>query len=157
MTATYRTVHGHEYFIGLGEIGSRFALGTDWTLSVKLEYEEGRNNADDPVLDGFRCIEDTVEAQIGVVRESGNCSLAAALQPDVLQRGKGLVYFLGIGHEFRLSRQVRVLSTVDVSWGDSKHMDTEFGVDLNESLVSGLPEYQPASGLKSSTLGPAAS
>jgi len=101
--------------------------------------------------------EDTVEAQIGVVRESGNCSLAAVLQPDVLQRGKGLVYFLGIGHEFRLSRQVRVLSTVDVSWGDSKHMDTEFGIDSNKSLVSGLPEYQPASGLKSSTLGPAAS
>ena len=152
LSATYRAANGNEYFIGLGELGTRVPFGSDWIFSALLEYEEGRDNADDPILRGFRTVDDTVEAQIGLVRTLGSWSLGAVFQPDVLRRGKGLVYFVGIGHERRLFERVRLRSTWDVSWGDAEHMDTEFGVNADESRASGLAEYRPASGLKSTTL-----
>lgn len=151
LTATYQDAGGNDYFIGLGEVGTRLAIGVDWTLSAKLEYEEGRDNASAPILAGFRTVADTVEGQFALIRRFERWSIGAAFQPDLLRRGKGLVYFVGAGHERPFFGRARLLASWDVSWGDAEHMDTEFGVNARESLASGLAQYRPSSGLKSTT------
>jgi len=49
----------------------------------------------------------------------------------------------------RFSERIDLKIIADASWGSAKHLTTEFGVTQEQSLSSGLPIYEPGSGLKS--------
>ena len=142
----------NRYQLGLGEVVGVFDLSPAWSFAAKLEYEEGRE-VESPDLAGFEEGEDTVEGEFTLLRRFGPWTGAAVFQPDLLGRGKGIVWFLGLGYDPRVSERFRVGFRADVSWGDDEHMQTEFGVTPDQAAASGLPEYTPGGGLKSTTAG----
>lgn len=153
LRATFTSRAGHDYYISLGEIGANFNLDDHWGLSTVLEYEEGRENDDDPILAGFAEVEDTVEGQFALYRKLANeWAVGAVFQPDLLGRGKGLVYFVGVQNRQALFNKARLQTTWDVSFGDNEHMNTEFGVSAPAAAASGLQVFDASSGLKSTTL-----
>ena len=117
-----------------------------------FEYEEARDNDEDPVLSEFAEDDDTIEAQITLVKRWRNWSLGGVFQPDILDRGKGLVYFIGLGYDRRLSDRLRFNAGLDLSWGDSEHINTEVGIPEDVAARSGLPAYEADGGYKSTTL-----
>lgn len=151
--AFYKTENGNRYFISLGEIGAYFELQNNWLLGAVFEYEEGRDNDDDPILREFDKVENTVEAQISLVKRWGDFNLALVLQPDILDRGKGMVYFAGLSYDKMINDRFRVSPFMDISFGDSEHLNTEAGVSNAVAQRSGLQAYTPSSGYKSTTLG----
>ena len=150
--AFYRDRRGHRWFVSLGEVGGLFSLGPDTAASVVLEYEEGRDNDDDDTLTGLDEVEETVELQATLARRWGNFSAFAVLQPDILDRGKGFVWFAGIGYDRMINDRLRIHWSADLSGADSEHMNTEFGITPAESIRTGLPAFEAESGLKSVTL-----
>ncbi|MEM7518792.1 MAG: MipA/OmpV family protein [Planctomycetota bacterium] len=148
--ALYEDTRGHRYFLSLGEVGTWWNLGEDLTLGTILEFEPGRDN-ENPALQGFDPVDDTVEGQITLARRLGDWTLAAILQPDVLGNGKGFVAFLAAAYDRMLTENVRIHAGIDISTGDSEHMMTEFGIRDTESTASGLNPYTAGAGLKSMT------
>lgn len=149
--ALYQDASGHLYFAGVNGLGAWWNLGGDWALGAALGYEEGRGS-DNSALKGLDGQRDTLKGEFTLAREMGPWELAFTLQPDLLGRGKGLVTFLGAEWEGTLAENLRVGAALDVSWGDSEHMKTEFGISPRESMASGLSAYSPGSGFKSTSL-----
>ena len=149
----YKNSNDHRFFVSLGELGGIFQLTENSVFSAVLEYEEGRSNSADSALKGFDKVRDTVEGQFSFFyRFLPNTFLAAVIQPDLLGRGKGLVYFVGLGNDtLFFSDTLRVSTGIDLSFADAEHMRTEFGVSDSESRRSGLEAYRPHGGIKSWT------
>ncbi|MCG8436310.1 MAG: MipA/OmpV family protein [Gammaproteobacteria bacterium] len=150
--AIYKTEAGHRYSLSLGEFGGVFQLSDDLIFSAFLEFEEGREDEEDDTLTGLDEVDSTVEGQFSIFKRWGNTFIAGVFQPDLLNRGKGLVYFAALGHDWALaSNKLRVSTAFDVSFADGEHMRTEFGITPEESARTGLAPYRPGGGLKSTT------
>ena len=149
----YKTEKGHRYFISLGEVGAYFELPNNWLLGTVFEYEPGRENDDDPILSEFPEVEDTVEAQISILKRWNNLNLSFVFQPDILDRGKGMVYFAALSYDKMINEKLRISPSLDISFGDTEHLNTEVGISEAVAERSGLQPYEPGSGYKSTTLG----
>ncbi len=149
--ALYEGTEGHRYFVSLGEVGAWWQLSDDWVLGTIAEFEPGRED-DNSVIEDFEEVDDTVEAQISLIRRLDDWSLGAVLQVDALGRGKGVVGFLVAGFDRMLTDQLRFGVQADISTGDSEYMMTEFGVSSRDAAASGLPEFDPGAGMKSTTI-----
>jgi len=152
LEANYHLADDKKLWISLGEIGVRWDINLGWAVAAALEYEPGRENNDDPILDGFPEVKDTLEAQFTVKRSWGDTYLGAVLQPDILGRGKGLVGFIAAGYKFELTPKLSLKAGVDVSFADAEHMNTEVGVTTAVSEITGIAAYETSSGYKSTTL-----
>ncbi|MEM1182001.1 MAG: MipA/OmpV family protein, partial [Acidobacteriota bacterium] len=153
--AFYKDRHGNRYSLGLEEIGAVFYWGEDdrWALGIDLEFEEGRETENEE-LRGLPEGRSTLEGEFTLYRRFGNAYGAAVFQPDLLDRGKGLVYFIAGGYDYLTPGERFLVSTrLDISWGDAEHMQTEFGLDEEEGLIIGQPAYTPGGGLKSTSFG----
>jgi len=150
--AIYKSESGRRYSISLGEIGVYVPLKNDWLLAGVLEYEEGRESSEEPLLTEFPEVENTVEGQFSITKKWGNMSAGFVLQPDILDKGKGLVYFLGGAYDKTYANNLRTYLSVDVSFADQEHLQTEIGVPASVTNKTGIATYSPSSGYKSTTL-----
>ena len=150
--ATYESQNGHQYSIGLGEVGAFFNLSNGWFLGTALEYEPGRDNSEDPILSAFPEVESTVEGQFTLAKKMGDWTVAGVYQPDVLDRGKGNVYFMALEYEHEFNSRLSLGTTLDISFADKEHMNTEVGISNDVARASGLSAYEADSGFKSTTL-----
>ena len=153
--ALFKDRFGNRYSLGIEEIGAVFYFGERWALGIDLENEEGREseNAD---LAGLPDGETTLEGEFSLYRRFGNGNGYGTLvfQPDLLDRGKGFVYFVGYAYDYLSPSQKWLFSPrIDVSWGDDEHMQTEFGLTPEQAAIIGQPEYTPGGGLKSTSGG----
>jgi len=151
LEASYQIASGHEFFVNLGEAGVRWQTAPNAVLATILEFEPGRDNADDPALDGFPEVEDTVEAQLVWIQQWGQTFAGAGIQYDILSRGKGLVGFFGVGYQAALAPNLTLLTQVDLSFADAEHLQTEVGISEETSAITGLDAYSPGSGYKGIT------
>lgn len=148
LEASYQANNGHRYFISLGEIGADWAIRPSLRLRTNLEYEFGRDNADDTALAGFPDVDDTVEAQTILFWQVGQVVVGGGLQVDVLDRGKGLVGFLGAKYQRLLTPKLSLRTEIDLSFADAEHMLTEVGISDATAVVTGYRAYKPSAGFK---------
>ena len=146
--ASYQSMKGHRYYLSLGELGADWAIATNTLLRTNLEYEFGRNNADDPALTGFPEVDDTIEAQSLLFRRVGPFMLGAGLQIDILDRGKGLVGFLGARYQKAFTSTLSLTTGLDLSFANAEHMFTEVGISRTTAETTRNAPYTPESGYK---------
>lgn len=128
-------------------------FGDRTLVQLVIEYEEGRTARETNDLDVLADGRDTVEAELTLLRAVGEAGFVyATWQPEILDRDKGVVYFVGAGRQWRVAPRWLFTPVIDVSWGDQQHMQTEFGVSANSAALLGQPVYDVDGGLKSSTL-----
>ena len=149
---TYTAVSGHEYYVSLGEIGARWALGEGRELSTILEYEFGRENDADTALNGFPTVQDTVELQAIYQQSVGPLILGAGLQYDIRNRGKGTVGFIGAAHRRKLNSKLDMQVQFDLSFSDAEHMQTEVGISPEVAELTGYEAYSAKSGYKGASV-----
>ncbi len=150
--ATYKDARGSRYELSIGEIRSTFDLNDCWTFQLKLEYEESRDAEEEPILAPLKPVDSTLEAELIFAYRRGKNYYFFDFQPDILGKGKGLVYFLGADKSLIWpDTPWRADLRFDVSFGDDEHMMTEFGISPMDSLASGYDPYNPGGGLKSTT------
>ena len=152
LEVSYTTRASHEYFISLGEVGARWSLGDDRSLSTVLEYEFGRDNSEDNALTNFPTVEDTVELQALFQQQTGPVTFGVGLQYDIRNKGKGTVGFLGVAHQRELSERLGFQIQIDTSFADATHMQTEVGITRETALATSYDAYLPDSGYKGASL-----
>ncbi|MEP3348077.1 MAG: MipA/OmpV family protein [Litoreibacter sp.] len=150
--ATYTAQNGTEWSVGLDGLGVMFRLPKDYEVELTLEYEEGRDNSDDPILSGFPEVQNTVELQGVLTKEFGAYSVGVGVQTDILNRGKGAVAFVGVGYETQLTDRLGLSLGADVSFANSEHMMTEVGVSRATATATGVAAYTPSGGYKGATI-----
>ena len=143
----------NRYTLSIGRLTATFDLLSQTSLHIALEYEEGRE-ASNAALDGFEDGKDTLEGEISLIQWIGNFYIFGTFQPDLLDRGKGIVWFIGAGYDTVFwNQRLRLSPLVDLSFANADHMQTEFGITREQAVASGLEEYRPGGGLKSMTGG----
>ncbi|MEM7206775.1 MAG: MipA/OmpV family protein [Pseudomonadota bacterium] len=130
----------------LGVSGS-FDLTEDLNFLVQLEYEAG-GDGESADFDGLDEIDDTIDGNFALSYRWDNAYIYGSLQPDVLARGKGLVWFAGGGYDWQINEKFGFRSRLGLTGGDNTHMDTEFDITAGESVRTGLREYDPDGGVK---------
>lgn len=148
----YTTNAGHELFVELGEIGARWALGDDRQLETLLEFEPGRENAEDSALNGFPDVPDTVEFQVGYKQQLGPFTAEAIMQYDIQNRGKGTVGFVAVGYRNQSTDRLGLELRTDLSFADAEHMAIEVGISENTAQQTGYDAYSPSAGYKGATV-----
>jgi len=130
----------------LGISGS-FDLSPDLNFLVQLEYEAG-GDGESADFDGLDSIDDTIDGNFALSRRWGSAYVYGSLQPDMLGRGKGLVWFFGGGYDWQITDKFAFRPRLGLTGGDNTHMDTEFNITAEESEKTGLREYDPDGGAK---------
>jgi outer membrane scaffolding protein for murein synthesis (MipA/OmpV family) len=153
LQASYTTKNGVEWFAGTNGVGVSFGSLSDTQITLNFEYEQGRDNANDPILAGFATVENTVEFQAVVVHDLGPFQVGVGLQKDILNRGKGFVGFVGAGYEQQITDRLSWNTKLDLSFADSTHMDTEVGISTAAAVASGLSTYKAPGGYKGASIG----
>ncbi len=151
--AAYTTAKNVTWFAGTDGIGVEFEPFEATKVKLSFEYEFGRDNADDPILTGFKEVEDTVEFQAIIIRELGDFEIGLGFQQDVRNRGKGFVGFVGAGYEKYLTDRLSWNANFDVSFANSTHMNTEVGITAADATASGLSQYKASGGYKGASFG----
>jgi len=149
---TYSTYAGHEFFVELGEIGARWAIGDGRQLETLLEYEPGRDNSEDSALNGFPDVPDTVEFQVGYAQELGPFTAEAVVQYDIQKRGKGTVGFIALGYRSPITNHLAFEFQTDLSFADAEHMAIEVGISESTANKTNYEAYSPKSGYKGATV-----
>lgn len=60
----------------------------------------------------------------------------------------GTLADLTLSYRFRPSKQVMLLPSVSATWASGRHMQRYFGINEQQALRSGLPEFEADSGIK---------
>ena len=126
-------------------------LGQQTLVQLVLELEEGRQASESEDLRALADGRDTVEAEVSLLRRFGSAFAYATWQPEIRDRDKGVVYFIGAGWQTRLGPRLLLTPTLDLSWGDGEHMRTEFGLTAADAALLNVQPYDADGGLKSST------
>ena len=147
------TVSPHlQWVIALGGAGVRYRFDDKSSVAISLEYEPGRDSEEDPNLRSFDTIEDTWEIQAMYFHEVGPIDVGVGFQQDLLNKGKGLVGFLGAQYEHDVTERLSFNTSLALSFADSEHMNTEVGISNAVAATSGLAAYTTDGGYKSTTL-----
>ena len=134
-----------------------YQLNNAWYVASWLNLEEGREAAEasDNSLDGMGDIDDMFEVGAGVSwRATDDFTLSLMVQgyaggdPD-----KGMVGFIFAHYRILRTDSWKVDLSADLSFADSKHLTTEFGVTPQQSKTSAYEVYEIDNGLKSIGVG----
>jgi outer membrane scaffolding protein for murein synthesis (MipA/OmpV family) len=150
--ARYTASERLQWIVSLGGLGVLFEPIDDTVVAMSLEYEPGREIANDPVLSDFAEMDDTWEVQAILYRDIGPLDVGFGLQQDLLGTGKGLVGFVGAEFDADLTDRLEFSTGLVASFANATHMNTEVGISSAESAASGLDTYEAPGGYKSLTL-----
>ena len=149
----YQDPWRNRYLLSIAEAEAQIDLTSSMVLDLKIEHEMGRDD-DNSALNGLEDQDDTLEGHLGLFQRFDNLWFGAVFQPDLLDEGKGLVFFVGAAYDkLLIQEQLRLTPHFDLSWADSEHMRTEFGITEEEATRSQFTAYKPSGGLKSVTAG----
>ena len=87
------------------------------------------------------------------MRELGDFEVGVGFQKDIRNRGKGFVGFVGAGYEKELTDRLSWNASLDFSFANSTHMNTEVGITAADSTASGLTAYKASGGYKGASIG----
>jgi outer membrane scaffolding protein for murein synthesis (MipA/OmpV family) len=135
-------------------VAAELVAREDLRVSLSARLDGGRNENQDPMLQGLGDIRTTVRARLSLVRPFGaGWRFTAGLSPDLLGRGGGVLADLGLSHEWRLTPTLRANAGLSLGAGDRRYMRSYFGVDPAQAARSGHPVYEPSAGLRDLGLG----
>ena len=126
----------------------------DLLVKLSLRLDGGRDTDVDPALNGLDKVRRTLRGRLSVQAPlAPGWQASAALAPDLLGRGGGLLVNAGLSRQWRLSPDLRWGVAANVNAADARYMQSYFGVTPAEGVRSGKPAYAPSAGLRDLGLG----
>lgn len=123
-------------------------------LNLALRIDNGRRSADARGLVGIQNVRRTIRARSSATWQLGHgTKVALGWNADLLGRGGGNIYDIGVSHDRRWSEQTTWSVGVGLSAADRRNMQSYFGITPEESAASGHPVYTPGAGLRDVSLG----
>jgi len=152
--ATYRDTDAQwEFTTSLLSNQFRGHLSDHWVGAAWLNFEQGREESDSSKdrLDGLGKIDDSIELGLGLMYlPTDRLTLFIAAQTYASDKpSKGTVGFIGGQYALIHRGQWALDIGVDISFADSDHLQTEFGITDEQARNSIYQAHSISSGLKS--------
>lgn len=151
--ADYQSGNGWEFSSNILHNQLRFTLSDRWTQALWINYEDGRKESDSSKgkLAGLGDIDSSIELGAGLIyKATDRLDLYLAGQTyasdDVK---KGSVGFLGADYALVKGDRFSLNINADISFADSEHLQTEFGINETQAEGSVYSAYKISSGIKS--------
>lgn len=123
-------------------------------VGAALRFDSGRQSKDDVSLAGLPDIQRTLRGRVyGSLDLGAGWSGYAGYSQDLLGRGGGGLGNLGAGYGWLPWRTLETTVNAGISWADSQHMRTYFGIDPAVALATGRTAFVPAAGLRDMHVG----
>ncbi|MES2103352.1 MAG: MipA/OmpV family protein [Pseudomonadota bacterium] len=147
--------YGRYFFGGMPGSGVPVGLGAyliqdeHWQAGVALGggFSKLRKESDSPRLRGLGDIDNTVRASIFGAYTMDWLSVHSALSADIGGKNQGLQGSLDVEGKYKLTDELTLSAGPGLGWGDSKYMQTVYGVDAGQSARSGLRQYTAGGGI----------
>jgi outer membrane protein len=146
-----------RYFIGGGVgpgIGAYLYKDPNFEFGLGLSHQisSPRSESDDPHLHGLGDVPSTTRAVVFGAYHYEWLKFGVRLFDDVGGKHQGLQALFEAEASWRPTRRLELTAGPRIIYGDSKYMQTLFGVTPAQSLASGLPVYMPKSGFSQASL-----
>lgn len=137
----------HLFFDAVRGLGVKTAGREDCWLSASIGPDlTHRDESDDPRLRGLGDVHYTGRLWLQAGASFHRFTATATFGRDLFHKGQGTVAdFEFYAHHYPLDR-LEIDDGVAVRWADGEYTRTFFGVDAEQSLQSGLPQYAAGSG-----------
>lgn len=122
--------------------------GGNFELGPLLQFRMKRDDIDNNQVDNMRDVDSATEAGAFVGFKSGNWSADLAFATDVSDEHDGSLVYLNGGYKIPVNDKFDMKLGAHVTWADDDYMDTYFGVDVGNSIRSGLRVYRADGGIK---------
>ena len=143
---------------GGGGIGVNLYRDDHWQIGtmVSLGAYKVREESDDARLRGLGDIDGTTRLGAFAKYTQGWLSARVSVATDVADNRQGTTAELGVSANWAVSRRLVLSAGPSVTWSDSEHMQTFFGIDALQSQRSGRPQYRAGGGVSSIGFGASA-
>jgi outer membrane scaffolding protein for murein synthesis (MipA/OmpV family) len=119
----------------------------NWRANLALRFDHGRATKDSSALDGLHDVRRTVRGRLQVSHAlGGGWGASAAASMDLLGRGGGTVFDLGIGRSFPLAPRATWNLGFNASAADRRYMQSYFGVSAQQAVDTGYAPYTAKAG-----------
>ena len=121
----------------------------NWQAGPVLQYRSKRDDGvDSRAVSLMREVDSAVEAGAYVAYRIGQYDLSLQAVNDISGEHDGLLVTAAAGYTYKFADNLRTRLGVSTTYASDDYMDTYFSVDANNSLRSGLPQFNADSGLK---------
>ncbi len=130
-------------------VGFNFSDTPGVQYGLRLTADFGRDEGRADALRGMGDIDPTAEASAFLnYALAGRWSLTSSVRYGSGNDNNGLVMDLGAGYSSRLASGWRLGARTAVTFANSHHMQSTFGVTDAQSVTSGYPAYGPVTGVR---------
>lgn len=120
-----------------------------FSFGVGLSINRGRDVGEDDLAKGLKPLRGTLIGRLRMRYDlSRSVQLQARLVGDVLGRQGGFEIPVGIGWSKPLTSKLLLSADAGITWANGNSMRNSYGIGEREHAASGLPLYDPGSGLR---------
>lgn len=138
----------YVFLDGMQGLGVNAIRTRRFRLGLAVGYAPGRDQDDSDRLQGLGDIDPAARVRLFGAYSLGPVRLSANISRD-FGGSDGFQIRPQVMVPFPLSKKVRLMSGVSVTWADSNYMESYFGVTPGQSVLSGLPTFDADAGFKS--------
>jgi outer membrane scaffolding protein for murein synthesis (MipA/OmpV family) len=118
-------------------------------MNLSLRFDGGRDESNSGQLAGVGDVKPTVRARLGARWDfAPQWQLSVAASGDILGKNGGMTTSAGLSHTVPIDARQRVIFGAGITAGNSRYMQTWYGITPEQSVASGYPVYQPGTGLR---------
>ena len=122
-----------------------------FSFGLGLSINRGRDVDEDDLAKGLKPLRGTLIGRLRLRYDlTRSIQLQARLVGDILGRQGGFEIPFGIGWQRPLSKRLLLSADAGVTWANSNSLRNSYGIGEREHAASGLPLYDPGSGLRES-------
>jgi MipA family protein len=116
------------------------------TVGTSVMFMPGYRRQDAPAGIGELSI--GAGGRVFVSLRTGGLVATVGATKGVVGGTHGTVADASLSYPIAVAARFTLIPTIGTTWADAKYNDRYFGVDAQQSLASGLPQYAPGSGIK---------
>jgi outer membrane scaffolding protein for murein synthesis (MipA/OmpV family) len=123
-------------------------------VNLALRLDNGRRSRDSKALQGIDDVRRTLRGRASLTWQLDHgWKVSSGWNADLLGRGGGNVFDLGVSHDRRLSPRITWSVGASTNFADHRYLQSYYGVSASESVASGYPAYTPGAGFRDVALG----
>jgi outer membrane protein len=137
------------FFVGLGGIGFD-VVDTKWlTVGTSLTFVPGYRRGDVP--EGIGRLSTGAGGRVFASLKAGGWVATIGATQTVAGATGGATADVSLSRPIVVTPRLTLIPTIGTTWADAKYNNRYFGVDAQQSLASGLPQFAPGAGIKDAT------
>jgi outer membrane protein len=123
-----------------------------WRLGLMANYRPKRSHVENDQVDRLEDVEPALEMGPFAGIEYKNWSVSVEVTTDVAEGHDGTLFTARSGYNWVASDNLTILFGASTTYASNDYMSSYFGIDLRDSIRSGLPKYGADAGLKDVSL-----